>query len=171
MDKVYADLPGLHGLEVDVVHTSGFAGEAAFVKVFDVAVIAVEEVKDIERDLPVFTSITEAGVDDEATLGIEGSAFFQGSGGEKTSAKGAEPSFVLTNRDAGGQGVLDGIGDGIKSGWGIDEAGIAPGVFGIEGEPFGWSPLDGGFDSPSLRGVASFARAGVADVDGLAITF
>lgn len=44
-------------MEVDVIDASGFAREAAFVKVFDVAVIPIEKVQDVEGNFPVSLSI------------------------------------------------------------------------------------------------------------------
>lgn len=65
--------------------------------------------------------------------------------------------------------MFDGIGDGVEAGGSIDKAGVAPGVFGIEGEPVGGAPVDSSFDSPALRGVSGFGGAGVADVNEFAI--
>ena len=51
---------------MEVFHAGHFAGEAAFAEVFDIAVVAVEEIEDLDRDFPNLLAVSEAGVDDEA---------------------------------------------------------------------------------------------------------
>lgn len=109
---------------MDVVDAGGFAGEAAFVAVFDVTVVAVEEVEDVEGDFPVVAAVAEAGVDDEAASRFEAATFFEKTDREEAATEGAKPAFVFSNGDSGGEAVLDGVGDSI------------------DGEPVGGSPVE-----------------------------
>src|SRR5690606_32295680 len=89
----------------------GFAGETRFVVVLDVVRVGVEEVEQLDVDIPFLLPVAGAGVEDEGIAGQDALVGGEGASAEVAGAERSVGAGGFSGGDAGGEGDRHGVFD------------------------------------------------------------
>ena len=157
---------------MDVLHPfQRLARKPGAIEIFDVAVLSIEQVQDLEADAPAPVElVADAGVHEESGIGTHTAVLDERPRSEIADADPAEPTLnnIIHGRACGDHG-LDGARDVIARGIVILEAGPGEREVRVQHEPRPGPAIIGPFDTEALARTAGLGGAGIADEEQLGV--